>query len=169
MRIRNNRVLAVVAGAGILVASSSVGAVAAKMITSEDIKNGTIQSQDIGKGEVQKSDIASNSVGASEIVPGSVNLRSLSDDATASLTAQGPVGPQGPKGDKGDQGEQGPKGDKGEPGERGPAGPAGKDGDDGFGQLAAGAHYTTTWAAGRAGESIESCRCVWQCVHENIW
>lgn len=133
MRIRNNRVLAVVAGAGILVASSSVGAVAAKMITSEDIKNGTIQSQDIGKGEIRKSDIASDSVGASEIVPGSVNLNSLSDDAKASLTAQGPAGAQGPKGDKGDQGvpgEKGPKGDQGVPGEKGDRGPQGPKGND---------------------------------------
>ena len=46
---------------------------------------------------------------------------------------------------------------KGEPGDCGPAGPAGKDGDDGFGQLAAGAGYTTTWQAGEFGETIESC------------
>ena len=133
MRIRNNRVLAVAAGAGILVASTSAGAVAAKMVTSADIKNGTIQSQDIGKGEIRKSDIASDSVGASEIVPGSVNLKSLSDQAEAALASKITTGAQGPKGPKGD------------------AGPAGRDG------LSGAIYRVLTYKNGGGGDATVAC------------
>jgi hypothetical protein len=133
MRIRNNRVLAVAAGAGILVASSSVGAVAAKLVTSEDIKNGTIQSRDIGKGEIQKSDIASDSVGASEIVPGSVNLKSLSDEAETALASKITTGAQGPKGPKGE------------------AGPAGRDG------LAGAVYRVTEYTNGGTSDATTAC------------
>jgi hypothetical protein len=133
MRIRNNRVLAVAAGAGILVASSSVGAVAAKLVTSEDIKNGTIQSQDIGKGEIQKADIASDSVGASEIIPGSVGLKSLSDQAEADLASKITTGAQGPKGPKGD------------------VGPAGRDG------LSGAVYRVLTYKNGGGGDATVAC------------
>lgn len=158
MRIRNNRVLAVAAGAGILLASSSVGAVAAKLVTSDDIKNGTIQSQDIGNGEVQKQDIAANSVGANEIVTGSVNLNSLSDDAKAALVgAQGAVGPQGPAGPAGKDGERGPAGPAGQDGADGVNGTNGVDGEDGRDGLAGAVYRVTEYANGGTGDATTAC------------
>src|SRR3954453_5318862 len=82
-----------------LVAACSGSAVAASLITSKQIKDGTVQVKDLSK------------------------------KARSSLAGQrGAAGAAGARGDKGDKGEagaqgiQGPKGDTGEKGERGETG-----------------------------------------------
>ena len=96
--LRNNRIISVAVGAAVLVAASSFGAVAAKLVTSDDIKNQTIRKADIGKG----------AVGGSELRDGSLKVKDLSTAARKKL--QGDTGPAGPRG------AQGPEGPKGEPG-----------------------------------------------------
>jgi hypothetical protein len=95
MSLRNNRVLAVTVGAAVLVAASTFGAVAAKLVTSADIKDQTIKKIDIKKG----------GVGGSEVKDESLKVKDLSDDARAKLKgntgptgARGPAGPAGPAG-----------------------------------------------------------------------
>ena len=85
-----------------LVAALSGSAVAASLITSKQIKDGTIQPRDLSK-----------------------NARA------AFKGTSGPAGPQGPKGDTGDKGEpgaQGQRGDKGDPGAQGAKGDKGEPG-----------------------------------------
>jgi Collagen triple helix repeat (20 copies) len=80
-----------------LVVAMSGSAVAASLITSKQIKDGTIQTKDISK------------------------------KARAQLAAKpaaGAAGPQGPQGPKGDSGPQGDKGDTGAQGEKGTPGEA---------------------------------------------
>lgn len=88
--------------------AGTAGAVAGGLITSQDIKNDTIQSKDIKDYTVK------------------------ADDLTNSL--QNKINAPGPKGDEGEQGPRGFKGDQGIPGSQGPSGPqgpAGADGQDG--------------------------------------
>ena len=126
MPMRNSRITAVAIGAAVLVGASSFGAVAAKLVTSEDIKNQTIRSVDIGAGEVGRSEIADNAVTGRQVENGSLYAKAFSDSALEALKgntgAQGPKGDTGAQGPKGDTGAQGPKGDTGA---QGPAGPAG--------------------------------------------
>ncbi|HET6652320.1 MAG TPA: hypothetical protein VFH10_06735 [Nocardioides sp.] len=92
MSLRNSRVVAITAGAAIIVAASSFGAVAAKLVTSADIKDQTIKKIDIKKG----------GVGGSEVKDKSLKVKDLSDDARAKLKGNtGPRGPQGPAGPAG--------------------------------------------------------------------
>jgi hypothetical protein len=85
-----------------LVMASTGSAVAASLITSKQIKDGTIQTKDISK-KAQKA------------------LRGKTGP-------QGPQGMHGPKGDTGATGAQGPKGDTGDPGTNGTNGTNGTDG-----------------------------------------
>ncbi|MCW2772834.1 MAG: hypothetical protein JWN91_1160 [Nocardioides sp.] len=94
-------VLAVGATALALCVGSAGGAVADRLITSGDIKDGTIKSVDLSNG-VNK---AIRKGGE----PGPV----------------GPVGPAGEQGVAGPAGPAGPKGDQGAQGNQGPQGPAG--------------------------------------------
>lgn len=99
MSLRNNRLVAVTAGAAVLVAASSFGAVAAKLVTSADIKDQTIKKVDIGK----------NGVGGSEVKNKSLKVKDLSDDAQAKLKGNtGPAGARGPAGPAGPAGPVGP-------------------------------------------------------------
>jgi hypothetical protein len=82
---------------GFLVSSTS--ATAAFVVTSENIKNGTIQTVDI-------------SAKAKRALKGQRGLRGLAG-------AQGPQGVQGPQGATGATGAQGPKGDTGDTGPQG--------------------------------------------------
>jgi hypothetical protein len=100
-KLTPSMVVAVIA----LVAALSGSAVAASLITSKQIKDGTIQPRDLSKS-------ARTAIGG------------------ASGPA-GPAGPVGPKGDKGDPGAQGPKGDKGDPGLAGAKGEKGEPGTPG--------------------------------------
>ncbi len=108
MRMRNSRITAVAIGAAVLVGASSFGAVAAKLVTSEDIKNQTIRSVDIGAGEVGRSELADNAVTGRQVKDGSLYAKAFSDTALEAL--KGNTGAQGPKGDTG---AQGPKGETG--------------------------------------------------------
>ena len=139
MPVRNHRITAVAIGAAVLVGASSFGAVAAKLVTSDDIKNQTIRKVDIGQ----------DAVGSNEVKDGSLKAKDLTADALEGL--KGAKGDTGAKGDKGDQGLQGPKGDKGD------QGMPGEDGDDGVSNLITGADYTDVWAANSYGESLETC------------
>jgi hypothetical protein len=81
-----------------LVMATTGSAVAASLITSKQIKDGTIQTKDISK-KARKA-------------------------LKGNRGAQGPAGaagPQGPKGDAGAAGAAGAKGDKGDKGDRGPS------------------------------------------------
>jgi hypothetical protein len=85
-----------------LVLALSGSAVAASLITSKQIKDGTIQTRDLSKKAVKALQSGRGLAGA-----------------------QGIAGPQGQKGDKGDAGEKGQTGERGEKGARGETGPTG--------------------------------------------
>src|SRR5262245_18387303 len=92
MSLRKQRVTAVAIGAAVIVSASSFGAVAAKLVTSADIKDQTIKKVDIKKG----------GVGGSEVKDKSLKVKDLSTDAQAKLKGNtGPRGPQGPAGPAG--------------------------------------------------------------------
>jgi hypothetical protein len=89
MSLRNNRFVAVSAGAAILVVASSLGAVAANLVTSADIKDQTIKKVDIGAG----------AVGGEEVKNNSLKVKDLSSGAQEKLKGNtGPAGPAGPQG-----------------------------------------------------------------------
>jgi hypothetical protein len=101
--IRNRRPSgAMMVGLIALVMAMSGSAVAASLITSKQIKDGTIQTRDLSKKAI----------------------RALAKSTTATPGPQGPVGPAGPAGSagpKGDAGATGGTGAKGDPGGRGPS------------------------------------------------
>jgi hypothetical protein len=80
-----------------LVMASTGSAVAASLITSKQIKDGTIQTKDISK-----------------------KAQTALKGKTGTTGAQGAQGPQGDTGPKGDQGVKGDKGDTGAQGDPGP-------------------------------------------------
>ena len=98
---RNTKVsLAVLASAALLVGGGATGAVAAKMVTSADIKDGTIRSADLSDGVNQKL------------------------EKTGKQGEVGPAGPAGEPGPAGPAGENGKDGAPGAPGSPGsPGGP----------------------------------------------
>lgn len=70
MQLKNNRILAVVAGAAVLTLVGGVGgAVAGGLVTSAQIKNHTIQSVDLHAGSVTTSKIAAGTISASKAGP----------------------------------------------------------------------------------------------------
>ena len=98
----------------LLVAGGS--ATAASLITSSDIKNGTIKSEDIKDGYVKSSDIKNGAIKNEDIKKTAITMDRFSKStqnkinkagtpgAAGATGAQGPAGPQGLKGDKGDAG-----------------------------------------------------------------
>ncbi|MCW2766351.1 MAG: hypothetical protein JWO11_2310 [Nocardioides sp.] len=98
-----------------LVVAGTSGAVAGKLITSQDIRNHTIRSQDLAEDSVKNYNIA----------PGAVTWEKSLSDATKAqieeLVGEGAPGPTGPAGPSGPVGE-------GAPGPTGPAGPTGPTG-----------------------------------------
>ena len=122
--------------ATVLVVGGSAGAVAGKLITSKNIKDGTIQTRDL----------RDDSVDASKLAPGAVSWGKSLDAATKAqiedLLGEGVPGPQGAAGPKGDTGPQGPEG---APGSRGSRGETGAPGD---GSLVAGGIFGLNgWSA----------------------
>src|SRR4051794_10104000 len=118
----------IITAALLVMASMGLGsALAARsLISSHDIKNGSIRNVDLASGAANGRVIKNGSVSSRELTAG---LRSQM--AAANQGAQGPkgdTGAQGPKGDtgpqgaKGDAGGQGPKGDTGDTGPQGPPG-----------------------------------------------
>lgn len=100
MSILKNRIAAVAVGATVVVALGSTGAVAARIIGSADIKDGSIRSIDIANGTLTGADvrdggltgddIRNSSVRSADIVDGAVRLADLSPDARAAFAP--PVG-----------------------------------------------------------------------------
>lgn len=97
---------------GAMLASAGT-ATAARLITSKDIKDGTIKEQDLAAAVRTK---LNATVGATSVGP---------------TGPQGPTGPKGDAGPKGDIGVQGPKGDTGQQGLKGDTGAQGLRGDTG--------------------------------------
>lgn len=75
---------------GLILAAAGT-ATAAKLITGDDIKDGTITSADIKNGTIQGKDIKK----------GTIAEKRLSDEVKAKLNSGGPQGATGPKGDQG--------------------------------------------------------------------
>jgi hypothetical protein len=113
---------ALVAGAVALtlVVVATSGAVAGNLITSHDIKNGTIRSQDIATGGVTKRNLAKNSVGWSSELNEKTRQRIAAlagvDGLDGLVGPAGPAGAPGPAGPAGTPGSDGPRGVQGEPG-----------------------------------------------------
>jgi hypothetical protein len=112
-----------------LFAALSGSAIAAGLVTTNQIKNGTIRLIDLHpktKSALKGQRGLRGPAGASGVAgaqgpagpAGPVGPRGAQG-------AQGPVGPQGPKGDTGATGAAGPKGDKGDQGDKGDTGDAG--------------------------------------------
>ena len=115
-----------------LVVGATSGAVAGKLITSQDIQDGTIRSADLHENAVKNGTIGK----------GQVNWqKSLSVPTKRRITALVQAGPQGEPGPAGPQGAAGPEGPQGM---AGPAGPIGADGPQGRpgGGLVGSAVYT---------------------------
>jgi hypothetical protein len=104
-------VIAAIIAAVVAAASATAATI---VVTSKNIKNGTIQTVDL-------------SAKAKLALKGNRGLRGPQGLAGAPGT-QGPKGDSGPKGDPGAQGLVGEKGDKGDPGPEGATGPPGPQG-----------------------------------------
>jgi len=108
-------------------------ATAARLITSRDIRDGTIRAADIRNGAITERKLSSAvraQLGANAGEPGSAGPKG----ATGEQGAKGETGAIGPAGPKGDTGAAGPTGDTGAAGPKGdtgPQGPAGPKGDPG--------------------------------------
>ncbi|WP_243060922.1 collagen-like protein [Nocardioides sp. SR21] len=108
--------LAVLAATGMFVAGGASGAVAARLITGDQIARNTITADNL----------APNSVGKSELAPGVVkNGKNGADGADGAPGPAGPAGPQGEQGPKGEPGAAGAQGPKGAPGAAGEPGDSG--------------------------------------------
>jgi hypothetical protein len=118
----------IITAALLVMASMGLGsALAARsLISSHDIKNGSIRNVDLAGGAVNGRVIKNGSVSSSELTAA---LRSQM--AAAKQGAQGPKGDTGAQGPKGDSGAQGPKGDSGAQGPKGDTGDTGAQGPPG--------------------------------------
>jgi Collagen triple helix repeat (20 copies) len=102
---------AIIAAIVSAVVAAASGTAATIVVTSKNIKDGTIQTVDI-------------SAKAKRALKGNRGPRGASGAAGPAGT-HGAQGPQGPQGLAGPQGPAGPQGEKGEPGPEGPEGPSG--------------------------------------------
>jgi hypothetical protein len=94
-----------------LVAALGGTAVAAKLISGKDVRNGSLTGVDLKNGSVTGADIKDKSLTAKDF-KGSIQ------------GAQGPAGPAGPAGVAGPAGPAGPQGETGAKGDTGPRGPS---------------------------------------------
>jgi hypothetical protein len=111
--MRSAAIAAIVAA---LVAAASTTA-ATIVVTSKNIKNGTIQTVDLSA-KAKRALKGNRGLQGPAGAPGAPGSQGAKGD-------QGPKGEQGLKGDQGDPGPPGPKGDPGDPGPQGPEGPQG--------------------------------------------
>lgn len=132
---------------------ASAPAVATKLITGKDIRNGSVQELDLDAKTRTKLN----------------NLAVPATGAQGERGATGATGIQGPKGSKGEQGEQGasvtgPQGDRGFDGKIGPEGPSGQPGAKGDSGPAGviGSTYT------RNGVSDSAGRVTFQCASNDL-
>lgn len=121
----------VLAAASLFAAGSMGSAVAAKLITGDEIAKNTITKKNMDK----------NSVGGSELIGGSVQWWHLNGALKDRIDAGGEPGPAGPAGPAGEDGETGPAGPQG------PQGPQGLPGVSGMSGLE---YRTYDYIAGRA-------------------
>ena len=96
-----------------LVSSLTGGAVAATLIDSGDIQNGSVTGKDLKNLTVARKDIKNNAINSGKVANGSLLT---ADFAAGQIPGTGPQGPAGPKGDKGDKGDPGDPGAPGAPG-----------------------------------------------------
>lgn len=94
------RGVVVIAAASLLAVGAGSSAVAAKLLTGDDIKNRSIEGVDLATGAVD----------SAKVENGTLQLKDLNDELAAQLGAAGKTGPQGPKGETGPQGPKGPSG-----------------------------------------------------------
>jgi hypothetical protein len=112
----------IVVGVIVALVVGSTTATAASLITSAQIKNGTIENRDIKRG----------TIAPSRLSPKLQGLLATLDVQGGPLDAIiGPQGQEGPKGDRGAKGDTGPRGDTGDTGPRGATGAKGDKGDRG--------------------------------------
>ena len=88
-----SRALAVVSGAAILTAAAAGGAVAKSMVTSHDIKNGTIHAIDMATDSANSRVIGDGAVHSKEIRDGSVHSQDLQKNLLDKLKQPAYVGP----------------------------------------------------------------------------
>jgi hypothetical protein len=85
-RVLDSRTVAVTAAAAVLVTAGATGAVAAGMVTSATIKNGSVRGVDLASGAVGSAKIANGSVQVEDLQGNSVGSRQLRSDSVG--TAQ---------------------------------------------------------------------------------
>jgi hypothetical protein len=101
----------VVAGAVFALAVVTAGTAGVQaLITSAQIKDGTIASRDIRNGTIARADISAGTL-SSLRGPRGLAGAAGTQGAPGAQGAQGPAGAQGPQGEKGSQGEKGDPGD----------------------------------------------------------
>jgi hypothetical protein len=122
-----------------MVVAGTSGAIAGRMVTSDDIEDHTIQTRDLAKDAVRGPQLAPESVRWGK------HLKPATRALIESLAgADGPPGPPGPAGAQGPAGTQGPSGAPGAAGAQGPIGPQGipgPPGADGVAELVDWAYY----------------------------
>ena len=122
MKDRYKAGIGVVVAAGLLVAGGTTGAVAAKLIDGDRIKDGTVSGKKL----------ETNAVGSRELAPDSVGKTQIKGGVLESLKGEkGDPGEPGAAGEQGPAGATGPAGPAGAQGPAGPAGPAGSNGSNG--------------------------------------
>jgi hypothetical protein len=138
-------------GAAVLVAGSMGGAVAARMIGSEDIRDNSILQEDLRANSVGNAELQADAVGWG-------NIDQTAQDRVRSLAGQnGADGSNGLDGTNGTAGTNGAAGAQGPEGPVGPMGPEGAKGEPGnpasdvFGEYAAG--YNGSATVGKIGGS----------------
>lgn len=137
--LKKGLVLGVIAAVvlAIIVAVTGGSASAGRLITGRDIKDNSVGSVDVRDSSLKTADIKDGQVKITDLDP--VLAKSLANLILNPSKAQ--------------DGAAGPKGDKGE------AGTNGTNGQDGTSNpSAAGAGYTSTWAAHSAGQTVQKCR-----------
>jgi hypothetical protein len=112
----------IVVGVIVALVVGSTTATAASLITSAQIKNGTIENRDIKRGTIAPSRLSPKLQG----LLATLDVQGWPLDAII-----GPRGQEGPKGDRGAKGDTGPRGDTGDTGPRGATGAKGDKGDRG--------------------------------------
>ena len=112
----------IVVGVIVALVVGTTTATATSLITSRQIKNGTIENRDIKRGTIAQNRLSPKLQGL---------LTTLDVQGGPLDPITGPQGPEGPKGDRGAKGDTGPRGDSGDTGPRGATGAKGDKGDRG--------------------------------------
>jgi hypothetical protein len=106
-------------GALAIVLATTLSATAALVVTSKNIKNGTIKNKDLHANTITSGKIKNGTLADQDLSAELLASLQGAGGAAGSTGSTGPAGPPGPQGAKGDQGEKGDKGDEGDPGTSG--------------------------------------------------